>query len=538
MSGSDELAHARTKGPLLHQPEIRRRRRISPIWILPIVAVLVAAWLGYTTFLDKGPTITISFKTASGLEPGKTQIKYHDIELGVVQRIDPAADLSHVVVTAQMNKTAAPHLQANSHFWVVKPRLGITSLSGLDTLLSGNYIEMDPGSGTKAERHFTALEEPPVVRSNEPGTSYVVTTGKIGSLSSGSPVFYHDIVVGEVIGYTFDGTQKSIPVRFFVKKPYDALIHEGTQFWNASGISVGAGPNGVKVELESLQAVLAGGIAFETPEAAQKGEPAKADAVFALYDDKNAAVEATFIRRARFLVEFEGSVRGLEVGSPVEVQGIPIGRVVEFHFVFDAATKQAKVPVVIEVDAARIGIVNMPPEEFGKGRMAAALVKLGWRAQLRSGNLLTGQLIVALDIFPDAAPAEIVQTDTYPVLPSVPSQMESLTRSVSKTLDTVAALPLDDIVKGAQTTLEAAQQLLHDTDTRSGPLISSLKDTSTAADALLKSMGTSYGADSQIRSELSGLLRTLQDTARSMKVLASYLEQHPDSLVRGKSAPQ
>jgi paraquat-inducible protein B len=534
MTESDPLAYARTR-ELLKEPEIRRRR-FSPIWILPIVAVIVAAWLGYTTFANKGPTITISFKTASGLEPGKTQIKYRDIELGIVQRIDPAADLSHIIVSAQMNMRAEPHLKEGTHFWVVRPRLGITNLSGLDTLLSGNYIEMDPGPGKAAERHFTALEEPPVVRSDEPGTSYVVTTDKIGSISSGSPVFFRQIVVGEVIGYTFDGTEKSIPVRIFVKKPYDALIHEGTQFWNASGISFSAGAGGAKVELESLQAVLAGGIAFETPEAARVGEPAKANTAFPLYDDRATAVESTYIRRARFLVEFQGSVRGLEVGAPVEVMGIPIGRVVEFHLVFDVLTRQAKIPVVIEVDAARIGTANLAPD-FGKGRVAAELVKDGWRAQLRSSSLITGQLLVALDFFPDAPPAELVQTATYPQLPTVPTQMESLTRSVSQTLDKIAALPIDDIAKEARVTIEAAQQLLRDTNAQTGPLLASLKDTSTAADALLKSMGNSYGADSQVRGELSGLLRQLQDTARSVKVLASYLEQHPESLVRGKAAP-
>lgn len=536
MTEKAPLAQARMKDPALKEPEIRRRR-LSPIWILPIVAVIVASWIGYTTFADRGPTITITFKTASGLERGKTQIKYHDIELGIVQRIDPTPDLSHIVVSAQMNKTAEPHLKEGTHFWVVRPHLGLTSFSGLETLVSGNYIEMDPGAGRAAQRHFTGLEQPPVVRSDEPGTSYTVTTDKIGSISSGSPVFYHGIAVGEVIGYTFEA-EKSIPVRLFVKKPYDALVHDGTQFWNASGISVGVGPGGVKVELESLEAVLAGGIAFETPEAARKGEPAKANATFPLYDDRTAAAEAGYIRRARFLVEFEGSVRGLEVGSPVEVQGIPIGRVVEFHLVVDAATKTARVPVVIEIDAARVGLINQPEAEFGKGKLIQSLVALGWRAQLRTSNLLTGSDLVALDRFPDAEPAEIVATDTYPKFPTVPTEMESLQRSVSQTLDKLAALPLDQIVSDARNTLTAAQQLLRDADTRSGPLLVSLQQTSEAADKMLKSMGNSYGADSQIRGELASLLRQLQDTASSVKMLASYLEQHPESLVRGKSAPR
>jgi paraquat-inducible protein B len=537
MSDGDPLAYARVKEQEARAPQIRRRR-LSPIWILPLVAVLVAAWLAYTAFAAKGPVITITFKKVSGLEAGKTQIKYHDIELGVVKRIDPTPDLSHVVVSAQMNKTAEPHLTASTQFWVVRPRLGITSLSNLETLISGNYIEMDPGRGGAAQGRFTGLEEPSVVRSDEPGTSYIVNTDRVGSITSGSPVFYRGIVVGEVIGYSFGGAEKQIPIRFFVKKPYDDLIRDGTQFWNTSGISVNAGASGIKVEFESLEAVLGGGIAFETPEAARNHEPAKAETTFTLYDNRNAATEAGYTQRARVLAEFEGSVRGLEAGAAVEAQGIPIGRVVDFHLVVDAATSTVHVPVVLEFDAARIGIINQPPEAFGKDKLLDNLVALGLRAQLRPANLLTGSLVVALDFFPNAPPAEVDRTGTYAKLPTVPGQLEGFTRSVSQTLDKLAALPLDELVSDVRGTLDAARQLLRDANTRSLPLLTSLQKTSEAADKVLTSMGDSYGGDSQIHGELSTLLRQLQDTARSVRTLASFLEQHPESLVRGKAPPR
>jgi paraquat-inducible protein B len=538
MSDNDPLAHARTKTAELYQPEVRRRRRLSPIWILPVVAVIVAAWLAYVTFAEKGPIITISLKTASGIEAGKTQIKYHDIELGVVQRVEAAPDLSHVVISAQMNKTAEDHLKEGTHFWVVRPRLSLTSLSGLETLVSGNYIEMDPGPGPAAERRFTGLEQPPVVRSDEPGTSYVVTTEKLGSISSGSPVFSRGIVVGEVIDYKFDGAQPRIPVRLFVKKPYDALVHDGTQFWNASGISVDAGAGGLKVQIESLEAVLAGGIAFETPEAAVLGEPAKADTTFPLYDNRAAAIDASYTQRVRAIVEFEGSVRGLEIGAPVEAQGIPIGRVVDFHLVVDAASSKVRVPVVIEADIARIGIINQPPDQTGKGVLARQLVALGMRAQLRTSSLITGSLVVALDFFPDAPPAEIVETSTYPKIPTVPTQMESLTRSVSQTLDKLSALPLGEVMDGVRQTLDTAQQLMRDANTRSGPLLVSLNKTSEAAETVLKGFSTTYGRDSSIPGDVGALLRQLQDTAKSVKTLARYLEEHPNSVLLGKAPPK
>jgi paraquat-inducible protein B len=538
MSDSDPLAYARTKEPEVKEPQIRRRR-ISPIWILPIVAVLVAAYLAYTAFAEKGPVITITFKSASGLQAGKSPIKDRDIELGVVTSIEPSPDLSHVILTAQMNKIAAPHLSDSSHFWVVRPRLGLTSFSGLETLISGNYVEMDPGASGPARRDFNGLDEPPIVRSDEPGTSFVVTTGKIGSLRSGSPVFLRGIVVGEVIAYTFTGTEQQIPVRIFVKKPYDALIREGTQFWNASGISFSTGPDGFRVQLESLEAVLAGGIAFDTADNARDSTPAKADAVFALYDDRDAAVAAGFTTRARFLVEFTGSVRGLEVGAPVVVQGIPIGRVISFHLVVDAAAHTVRVPIVIEIDPTLATVLNMPSsEQIGKGDFMRAMVGLGLRAQLRTASLITGSLIVTLDFFPDAPRAEVVERDNYLMIPTVPSEMENLTHSVSQTLDKIAALPLDQIASDVRGTLDAARKLLSDTDTHEGPLLTSLQRTSQSADMVLNSVVSGYGSNSQVHAEISSLLRELQDTSRAVKVLANYLEQHPSSLIRGKAPPQ
>lgn len=522
--------------PIRSTPQIRRRR-ISLIWTLPVVAAFVAAWLVYSTLAGKGPTITISFETASGLEAGKTQIKHNDVELGVVKSIEPSSDLSYVVVTAEMNKLAALHLKENTHFWVVRPRLSLTSFSGLDTLVSGDYIEMDPGDGASA-RAFKGLEEPPIVRSDVAGTAFMLTTDKIGSISSGSPVFFAGIQVGEVIHYTFEGFDKGFTVRLFVQKPYDALVHDGSRFWNASGISLKTGANGFKIEMESLAAVLGGGVAFSTPETGRPTAPAKAEAAFPLYADRDAADEAVYTKRARAIVEFEGSVRGLEIGSPVDVQGIKIGQVVDFHLVVDAKTKTVRVPVVIEVDLDRVGIINQPPGQLGTGSLAADLVALGLRAQLRTSSLLTGQLLVALDFFPDAPAAQIVQTDTYPKLPSVPTQLESLTRSVSTILDKLAALPLADVMNSARSTLDSAQKLLRDADSNSVPLITSLRKTSEAADLVLNSMGDSYGKDSQVRGELAELIRQLQDTSKSVTRAANYLEAHPESLVRGKGSEQ
>jgi len=549
--------------PQWHQPEIRRRR-FSFIWALPIVALLAAAWLGYTAFSEKGPSIKITFRTATGLEAGKTRIKHHEVELGVVEKVDPSPDLSSVVVTAQMNKTAAEHLRADTKFWVVRPQISITRLSGLETLVSGTYIEMDPGPG-KAERAFQGLEDPPVVRADVPGTEYALSAEKLGSIGPGSPIFFRGINVGEVTGYQFGGIEQGFTIRIFVRKPYDAYVQDGTRFWNASGINLSAGGAGFKLEVDSLQAVLAGGLAFDTFDVGRQGEIAKDGATFPLFDDRGAAQEASYTTRYRGLIEFDGSVRGLEVGAPVELRGIKVGRVVEIHLTVDAQKRTAKVPVFIELDFDRVGIVNQPPGEAGTYKLARQLTALGLRAQLRSASLITGQLFVALDFFPDAPPAELEMADGYPKIPAVPTELENVTRSVHDALDKLAQLPLEELLKdarkligsaqtvvgnpelaesirGLNNTLASTARLMDEVQPQAGPLLASLRKVSDSADMTAKradetlaSLNASYGQNSRVRSDISELLRQLQDTSRSVKWLASYLEQHPEALLRGKS---
>jgi paraquat-inducible protein B len=493
------------------------------VWAFPIVAAIIGIWLAYTTLAQKGPSISITFRTASGIEPGKTLIKHHDVVLGVVDKVAPSDDLSHVIVTAKMTKTAGPHLRKGTRFWVVQPRIGLTGLSGLETLVSGAYIEVDPGRGA-AERSFAGLLEPPVVRADVPGREFLLKTTQIGSIGPGSPVFFHGIKVGEATRYNFEGVGGDIIIHVFVREPYDKLVYDGTRFWNASGINLSAGANGFKVELESLQAVLAGGIAFETADSARVGAPSKEGTTFPLFTDHSAAAEAGFTARARAVAEFEGSVRGIEVGSPVEFRGIKIGRVLDYRLVIDPAAKTAKVPVQLEIDIERIAVIGHPLDRQEQMSLMDRLVELGLRAQLRSASLLTGQLVIALDFFPDAPPATIDRSGTVPKIPTIPTDLETVTRSVTQILDRLAALPLEDTVG----------------DVRA--LLASLRGAGDSADATMKrvdsalaSLNASYGRDSQVRSETVDLLRQLQETAKSVRLLANFLEQHPEALMRGKA---
>ncbi|TSD83744.1 MCE family protein [Mycobacterium sp. KBS0706] len=545
-------------------PRIDRKRRFSPIWLIPIVAALVGVYLAWVTQSEKGPTITITFETADGLEAGKTLIKHKEVVFGTVTSLALTEDLSHVVVTAEMTNEAAPHLRQGTRFWVVRPRLSATGgLSGLSTLISGAYIELDPGPGDSA-RHFTGLEDPPVVRADMAGTAYILKADRIGSVGPGSPVFFRDVQVGEVMGFDSSDLEVGVTIHAFVRAPYDRYVHDGTRFWNASGISIGTGPEGFKVQLESLAAVLAGGIAFDTPATARIGEPSKAGTAFTLYPDATGSEEAAYTIRLPYLVHFHGSVRGLAPDAPVEWRGIKVGRVVDLKLEYDVAADTLRIPVVIELEPQRVALVG-EKQGFGTGEFMPELVRRGLRAQLKTASLLTGELMVSLDFFPDAPPETMGTGERYPVIPSVPDEFAAAMQSVSGILEKVSALPLDKVVQQVDATLKsfetlaaspditaslrslaealtATRDLVSQANTDLGPIMDKLPPLLTTAQqatqrlsGTLASVNSGYGNDSTFRRDLVRLMSQVDDTLRSVRVLTDYLEQHPESLIRGKA---
>jgi len=540
-----------------------RRRRISIVWIIPIVAVLIGGWLAYRTIAEEGPTITIDFKTAEGLEAGKTKVKFKDVDIGMVQEVTIKPDLSGVVVTANLSKQVEKHLTDQTLFWVVRPRLGAGGISGLGTLISGAYVGMDPSEAGAAARHFVGLELPPLVRSETRGKAFDLKADKLGSYSYGAPIYYRGFKAGQVLGFELEKDNETVAVHIFINAPYDVLVYDHTRFWNVSGINVSVDANGMEVHTESLEALLQGGIAFETPETLESGAPAAEGTVFPLYHSKAAVAAASYTEKEKVIAYFDGSVRGLSVGAPVEFRGIKVGSVVDIKMEFDRDAMTFRIPVLIELEPGRITVVG---ERFESPRKAMeALIKMGMRAQLETGSLLTGQLFVGLVLKPDT-PVRLVGADPrYPEMPTIPSTMEQITSSVTGMLDRIAALPLEDLVAELRTTVEGAnklvsspelaqtmknlngalaktESLMQTLDTEVGPLVSSLKTTSDAAgEAMVQARKTLASAEnltgeqSQLRYDLNALFDELTRAARSFRVLADYLETHPDALIRGKA---
>ncbi len=544
------------------QPEapevaIEERRGISMVWLIPVVAGAIAIWLAYTTISEKGPEITISFKTAAGLEPGKTKVKFREVEVGLVDEVDIKDDLSGVVLKATLDKSATPHLNDETRFWVVRPRLGAGGVSGLGTLVSGAYVEIDPGGG-EPRRDFVGLEVPPVITSDVPGTQYRLKSDRLGSLGPGDQITFRGIRVGQILGYELNDDNSGVTFLAFIQAPHDQLVRDDSRFYNASGLQIQVGAEGFEVKTESLEALLAGGIVFSTPLGAIRQEQSAPDTEFVLYESEESVEEAEIEERVPLLLYFDGSVRGLNAGAPVELRGLRIGTVKDVRLEYNADDKSFRVPVVITIEPSRITILG-ERETTPYGGLDG-FVERGLRAQLRSGNLLTGQLLVALDFFPDAPPEKVDYNDVYPILPTIPSEIEQLTRSVGDVLEKVANLQLEELVGDLRATVQSAQKLVSSPEVTEavanlnrslqsvesvlgkvnkevGPLVESLRKTSEAAEATLVSTESMVGENSQIRYDLSQLLQELTEAARSIRLLADYLEQNPSALLSGKGGP-
>jgi paraquat-inducible protein B len=539
-------------GDAVPEAEVKRSRGISIVWLVPLVAAVIGIWLAYTTLQERGPTITITFEDAEGLEAGKTKIKYKDVEVGTVESVRISQDLKQIVVTAEMVKEAEGYIAEGTQFWVVSPRLGAGGVSGLGTLLSGVYIGVDPKPGAAATE-FVGLAEPPLITSDTPGRHYMLRATTRGSISRGSSVYFRGIEVGQVVDYTLANDNQSLDIQVFVRAPHDQLVQDNSRFWNASGVRVSMSANGVQLATESVQALLAGGIAFDTPISATPGKPSAEDTVFALYDSFESVTQAGFTKKVPYLVQFDESVRGLSPGAPVEFRGMRVGTVSDVGLQIDVATESVRIPVTIEIEPQRIaftGSTKDNPYDDTPYVLMEKLVERGLRAQLQPGNILTGQMLVDLGFHPGAAPAKLNRSGEYPEIPSVPSEIDALTASASGILTELAALPLTELVQDLRTTVRgvnelvtspqtaetletlkvtasALQTLVQTMDQQLGPLLTQAQGTLASAEAMV-------GSDSQTRYDLDSMLKELAGAARSIRVLTDYLERHPEALIRGK----
>jgi paraquat-inducible protein B len=551
------------------EPKVKKRSGPSLVWLIPLVTALVGGWLIVKTLSEKGPEITITFKTAEGIEAGKTKIKYKDIEIGLVDSVYFSKDFLNVIVKASMEKESASFLRRDTRFWVVKPRLSLRGVSGLGTLLSGAYIEIEPGRGAP-QRHFVGLDAPPVIRADVPGMKIVLLAAKLGSIDIGSPIYYQGLLAGEVLGWELGSDRKSIFIHAFIKAPYDKLVQSNTRFWNVSGMDVSVGSEGVRMRTESVQSLLYGGIAFETPDTLEPVKESVEGLVFTLYDSLESIQEQAFIKKITFILFFEGSVRGLNVGAPVEFKGIKVGSVKDVRLEFDSRDTSFRIPVLIEIEPERIierggGEISSPMNTLD------TLVERGLRAQLQTGSLLTGQLFVELDMHPDTPVRLVNAGGPFPELPTIPTSLEQMTVSLKRILAKMEKVDMERIgeellgtleganrlTKGAseliqkpemrtaltdlQESLHSFKSILQKLDQHAEPIAMNLENAIEAGHQALEHVQTTLDLtnqvlkpDSPLQYRLIELTEELAETARSIRTLVDLLERNPDSIIFGK----
>lgn len=534
----------------IQTPEVtRKKRRVSWIWLVPIVAALAGISLVVRTMLDAGPAVTITFQTAEGLEVGKTQVRYKDVTIGTVKSIRLSEDRSKVIVKADIAKDAATLAREGTSFWVVRPRLGLSGVSGLGTLLSGAYIGVDAPDGTGADgkmpgeekTEFVGLEAPPEVTHDRPGKRFILKADDLGSLDIGSPVYYRRITVGQVIGYQLDSTGRNVNVQIFVDAPNDKFVTGNTHFWNASGVDFTVNADGLKVRTQSLLSVAVGGIAFESVDGPQNPAPAKTDAGFTLYGTEGAAKATPDGEPFPIRMRFDQSIRGLSVGAPIDFNGIVLGQVESITMDFDSDTKRFFTVVQSNLFPQRLGRVYEKVRDYDtnmdsdnpahpSGRLLGSMIEHGLRAQLRTANLLTGQLYVALDVFSNAPPVHF-QLESPATIPTTPGNLDQLQQQVTNIVDKIDKIPFDKIGNDLSSTLTSTSRLMNSLDKQVAPQAQAMLKQASKSLSVISNL---LASDSALPVNAENAMQELSRAARSLRTLSDYLQTHPEALLRGR----
>lgn len=492
-------------------PVVKKGRRFSPIWIIPLVAALLGLWLAAKYYSERGPKITVHFETAEGVVAGKTPILCRSVNVGVVETVGLTENLKGVLVTMQMTSEATRLLTKDAQIWVVRPRYGASGVSGLSTLVSGSYIELEPGLSKEPRREFIGVEQPPVTPKGVPGLHIALFTDEAGSIAPGSPIFYKGLSAGKIETRVFHPENGKVEFGAFIPAEFAPLVRTNTKFWNVSGIDVQIGANGLQLHAGTIESLLVGGITFGQPVGSGSAPAVSDGAAFILYDSLTDTKKFVMRNSLPYLLLFTGSARGLNDDAPVEFRGVRIGTVSGVSFRYLPNDPERRVPVLVQIDPTLI--TNLPTESTEPAeKFIEDSVRGGLRASLKTGNLLTGQLYVDLDFQKDAPAATVTEISGYRVIPTGGSSLAELQDKASALLDKLQALPLEETVKNASAALASIK---------------------TAMEDLNKTVG-GYGENGPLYQKLSETLRQLDETLRSIRSLSETIERKPNSLIFGK----
>jgi paraquat-inducible protein B len=533
------------------QPKFRAAQRWNVVWVVPIIALLIGGWMVWQHLTSHGPVATVSFETADGITAGTTEVRCRSVRVGFVKSVELADDLNSVDVLLQMDPEARDLLRYGSRFWVVRPRVSGTDISGLGTLLTGAYIELDPGRGAVGVLDFVGLEKPPATSGSIPGLRLQLLADQAASLVAGSPVYYRGFEIGRIEGVRLDTEGRQVVYNAFIREDYRGLIRKNTRFWNTSGIDVTAGVDGFKVRTPSFQAMFSGGVQCAVPGEMEPGEPAPDDEVFTLYPGESEAMNTPFEPNLRLLLLFDHSVRGLKVGAPVEFRGMPIGRVADISFEYLKGDDDMRVPVLVEIDTRQLLLDRDEDDKEADTRYLAQAVSEGLRASLRTASLITGALYVDLDYYPEAEPEELAKVGDLAVIPTISAGLAQLEGKLTAILDKIEGLKIDEMVASFTTaadtttaTITEARQVVVELEATAVALRKTLEDPSVKElpaemTKTLESLQTSIasiGPEGAVQGDLLRTLEEMRAALRSMTTLANALEEKPNSLLFGRES--
>ncbi|CAI8927317.1 MULTISPECIES: intermembrane transport protein PqiB [Kosakonia] len=445
------------------EANVQKVRNWSPVWIFPIVTALIGAWILFYHYSHQGPEVTLITTNAEGIVGGKTTIKSRSVDVGVVESTTLTDDLTHVEIKVRLNSGMEKLLHNDSVFWVVKPQVGREGISGLGTLLSGAYIELQPGVKGNAPERYNLLDSPPLAPPDAKGIRVILDSNKAGQLTAGDPVLFRGYRVGSVETSTFDTQKRTMSYQLFINAPNDRLVTSNVRFWKDSGIAVDLTSAGMRVEMGSLTTLFGGGVSFDVPDGMDLGQPVAENSAFKLYDDQRSIQDSLYTEHVDYLMFFKDSIRGLQPGAPVEFRGIRLGTVSKVPF-FTEGMRQAlnddyRIPVLIRIEPERLA--NQLGEDPDMSAHLNELLKRGLRGSLKTGNIVTGALYVDLDFYNNApAITGMHEFAGYPIIPTVSGGLAQIQQRLMDTLDKINNLPLNPMIQQATSTLSESQQTL------------------------------------------------------------------------------
>ncbi|PID54717.1 MAG: paraquat-inducible protein B [Gammaproteobacteria bacterium] len=529
-----------------------QRHSLSKIWIVPLVALVLGAWMIYKNYEDKGQMIEVSFETAEGLEAGKTKVKTRNVDVGLVTKVSFNNKRDRIIASIEIDKEMDDLLAADTQFWVVRPRIGNQGISGIGTLLSGAYIELSPGNDEVRRYRFVGLEEPPVTSLTSQGLQLTLVSHTANRLSPGQPVMYRGFTVGRIESSLFNPEKREAEYKIFIKSPYDSLVTSNSFFWNNSGVNVKATPKGFSVNMASLETLLSGGVQFDVPDDLSLGEHVAPNTEFTLYESNEAIYEDREYAYKEYLLLVKDSIGGLYAGAPVEYRGIQIGSVAIPFMTID---KLEELGISKPNQQLMAVLVRIEPERLYGNAHGLSLEELnadfqqylhnGLVATIQTSNLLLGSMMISLD-FGGKPVADLESYGGYTVIPSATGGFNRIAEKVDNILTQVEAMPLRVTVNSANhainsadlaminmnATLEELKKLLAKNDTQ--------EITKVINQTLVDLQKTLQGfqQDSKFYQQVGTTMSDLQTTLTDLQAVLQEVNAKPSSLVFSSAKPQ